>query len=55
MENDDDKVPFELFVIAVMKSIKSLNLEYDDAMDKLMYSINTRISKYMMEYKKHNG
>lgn len=54
MEDESDKVPFELFLIAVMKSIKSLDLEHRDAMDKLMYSINDRISKYMMEYNKVN-
>lgn len=55
MENEDSKVPFELFVMAVMKSIKDLNLEYSDAMDKLMDRINRRISNYIMEYIKTNG
>ena len=55
LEDETDKVPFELFLMAVMKSIKNLDLEYGDAMDKLMYDINERISKYMMEYNKNNG
>lgn len=55
IEDENEKVPFELFLIAVMKSIKNLDLEYNDAMDKLMYDINDRISKYMMEYNKNNG
>lgn len=55
MEDETDKVAFELFLMAVMKSIKSLDLEYSDAMDKLMYDINNRITKYIMEYNKNNG
>lgn len=55
IEDETDKIPFELFLMAVMKSIKSLDLEYNDAMDKLMYDINNRILKYMMEYNKNNG
>ena len=55
IEEEDSKVPFELFVMAVMKSIKDLNLEYTDAMDKLMDKINRRISTYIMEYKRING
>lgn len=54
LDDENDKVPFELFLIAVMKSIKNLDLEYSDAMDKLMYDINARIAKYMMEYNKTN-
>ena len=53
-DNENDKVSFELFLIAVMKSIKKLDLEYNDAMDKLMYEINDRISRYMMEFNKEN-
>ena len=55
LEDETDKVPFELFLMAVMKSIKNLDLEYSDAMDRLMHDINERISKYMMEYNKNNG
>lgn len=55
IEDENNKVPFELFVIAVMKSIKDLNLDYSDAMDRLMERINRRISSYIMEYKKNNG
>lgn len=55
IDDENDKVPFELFLMAVMKSIKNLDLEYSDAMDKLMHDINERISKYMMEYNKNNG
>lgn len=55
IEDENNKVPFELFVMAVMKSIKDLNLEYSDAMDRLMERINRRISNYIMEYKKNNG
>lgn len=54
LDDENDKVPFELFLIAVMKSIKNLDLEHSDAMDKLMYDINDRIAKYMMEYNKNN-
>ena len=54
IEDENDKVPFELFLMAVMKSIKNLDLEYGDAMDRLMHGINERISKYMMEYNKTN-
>ena len=53
-DNETDKVPFELFLMAVMKSIKNLDLTYSDAMDKLMYDINDRILKYMLEYNKNN-
>lgn len=55
MEDENNKVPFELFVMAVMKSIKDLNLDYSDAMDRLMERINRRISSYIMEYKTNNG
>ncbi len=55
MEDETDKVPFELFLMAVMKSIKNLDLEYPDAMDILTHDINERISKYMLEYNKNNG
>ncbi len=55
MEDETDKVPFELFIMAVMKSIKNLDLEYEDAMDILMHDINVRISNYMLEYNKNNG
>lgn len=53
MDDETDKVSFELFLIAVVKSIKELDNEYSDAMDKLMYSINRRISDYIAEYKKN--
>ena len=53
MDDETDKVSFELFLIAVVKSIKQLDNEYSDAMDKLMYSINRRISDYIAEYKKN--
>ena len=53
MDDETDKVPFELFLIAVVKSIKQLDNEYSDAMDKLMYNINRRISDYIAEYKKN--
>ena len=53
MDDETDKVSFELFLIAVVKSIKQLDNEYSDAMDKLMYSINRRISDYIVEYKKN--
>ena len=53
MDDETDKVSFELFLIAVVKSIKLLDNEYCDAMDKLMYSINRRISDYIAEYKKN--
>lgn len=55
MDDETDKVPFELFLIAVIKSIKNLDNEYSDAMDKLMYDINRRIFDYMAEYNKKNG
>lgn len=54
MDNETDKVSFELFLIAVVKSIKQLDNEYSDAMDKLMFSINRRISDYISEYKKND-
>lgn len=54
MNNETDKVSFELFLIAVVKSIKQLDNEYSDAMDKLMYNINRRISDYILEYKKND-
>ncbi len=54
-ENETDRIPFELFLIAVIKSIKNLDLAYPAVMDKLMYDINDRILKYMMEYNKNNG
>lgn len=54
LEDENSKVPFELFLIAVMKSIKKLNLEYPDAMDKLMYQINNKIFNYIMELNKRN-
>ena len=53
-EDENQKVPFELFIIAVMKSIKHLDQDYSNAMDKLMYEINQRITNYIMEYKKNN-
>ena len=53
-EDENQKVPFELFIIAVMKSIKHLDQDYSNAMDKLMYDINQRITNYIMEYKKNN-
>lgn len=54
VDDENSKVPFELFLIAVMKSIKSLNLQYSDAMDSLMYGINARITDYIMELIKRN-
>lgn len=54
LDDENDRVPFELFLIAVMKSIKNLDLEYSDVMDKLLYDINDRITKYMLEYNKNN-
>ena len=54
MDDENSKVPFELFLIAVMKSIKKLNLSYPDAMDQLTYQINDRITKYIMELNKRN-
>ena len=50
LDDENDKVPFELFLIADMKSIKNLDLEYSDAMDKLMFDINKRISLTFIEY-----
>lgn len=51
-DDDQKKTSFELFLIAVMKSIKHLNLQYPDAMDSLTYNINTRIANYMLELSK---
>lgn len=53
-EDENQKVPFELFIIAVMKSIKHLDQDYPNAMSNLMYDINQRITNYIMEYKKNN-
>lgn len=55
LENEEKKTSFELFLIAVMKSIKDLNLQYEDAMDTLTLKINTRITNYMMELNRQNG
>jgi len=55
MDDENDKVPFELFVMAVMKSIKYLDTTYPDAMDTLLFDINDRVRKYISEYKKQNG
>ena len=52
MDEQDSKIPFELFVMAVMKSIKELNVQYEDAMDTLMYNLNLRITNYIKEYMK---
>lgn len=53
-EDENQKVPFELFIIAVMKSIKYLDQDNENAMSNLMYDINRRITNYIMEYKKNN-
>lgn len=53
-EDENQKVPFELFIIAVMKSIKHLDQDNANAMSNLMYDINQRITNYIMEYKKNN-
>ena len=50
MDNQDDKVAFELFLMAIVKSIKNLERDYSDAMDALMYQLNRRITEYMLEY-----
>lgn len=54
MEDENRKVPFELFIIAVIKSIKFLDQENPNVMSKLMFDINQRITNYIMEYKKNN-
>lgn len=48
-EKEETKVPFELFMIAVMRSIKKQWISNPDSMDALLYDINERITKYMME------
>lgn len=53
-DKEDTKVPFELFMIAVMRSIKKQSVANPDAMDTLLYDINERITKYMLEYAKRN-
>ena len=55
MDEEDKRIPFELFLVSVMKSIKTLNTTYSDAMDSLMYEINLRIQKYITAYGKQNG
>lgn len=53
-DKEETKVPFELFMIAVMRSIKKQYIANPDAMDTLLYDINERIAKYMMELVKRN-
>ena len=53
-DDENQKVPFELFIIAVMKSIKHLDQDNPNVMSNLMYDINLRITNYIMEYKKNN-
>lgn len=54
-EDEDLKVPFELFLVAVIKSIKKLSFSYNDAMDQLLHQINIKIFEYMEEYNRRNG
>ena len=53
-DDDNQRTPFELFIIAVMKSIKYLDQDNPNVMSKLMSDINIRITNYIMEYKKNN-
>ena len=55
LDDDEKRIPFELFLIAVMKSIKKQNLENPDAMSKLLYAINCRITEYMNEFESRNS
>lgn len=54
-EDEDLKVPFELFLVAVIKSIKKLSFSYNDAMTELLHQINIKIFEYMEEYNRRNG
>ncbi len=54
-DKEDTKIPFELFMIAVMRSIKKQSLANPLLMDSLLYDINQRITKYMMELSKRTN
>lgn len=53
-DKEETKIPFELFMIAVMRSMKKQSVSNPDSMDTLLYDINERITKYMMELAKRN-
>lgn len=54
-EDDDQKLPFELMLIALFKTVKSLTESYPEAMDLLVHQLNAKLTNYMLEMKKQNG
>ena len=53
-EDEYKKVPFELFIIAVMKSIKNQEQVDPNLISELVYDINKRLTGYITEYKRNN-
>ncbi len=53
-EDEDRRVPFELFIMAVMKSIKKQDQVNPNLMSELMSDINDHLKRYIWEYEKNN-